>query len=163
MSRFDEKLTGHPVYANTERTVFTKDSPDTLAPAGSADMVLTFRNVHNFHMNDFGEEAFGAFYRALKPGGVLGVVDHRLPEEAEDARMEKSGYMKRSTVVDLAQRAGFELVEESEINANPRDTADYEGGVWTLPPTLAGGDENRERYAAIGESDRMTLKFRKPG
>lgn len=159
---FDEKLAGNPVYANTERTVFAKGNTDTLAPAGTADMVLTFRNIHNFYIGGWAPEAFSAFYTALKPGGILGVVEHRLPEDAEDARMDESGYMKRSTVVKMAEDAGFELVDESEVNANPKDTADYEKGVWTLPPTLTNGETDRDKYVAIGESDRMTLKFRKP-
>lgn len=159
---FDEKLAGNPVYANTERTVFAKGNADELAPAGTADMVLTFRNIHNFYIGGWAPDAFAAFYAALKPGGILGVVEHRLPEDAEDARMNESGYMKRSTVVKMAEDAGFELVDESEVNANPKDTADYEKGVWTLPPTLANGETNRDKYVEIGESDRMTLKFRKP-
>lgn len=162
VARFQEKLAASPVYENTQLTTFGKDDSDGVAPAGSADMVLTFRNVHNWYMGNYAEKAFRDFFAALKPGGILGVVEHRLPEDADDERMKSSGYMKRSTVVEMAQAAGFELVAESEINANPNDTADYERGVWTLPPNFAAGDENRERYAAIGESDRMTLKFRKP-
>lgn len=129
---------------------------------GSADTVLTFRNVHNMVMNDSGARNFKAFYDVLKPGGILGVVDHRLPE-ARDAALEKSsGYVKVSTVRQLAEAAGFEYIGASEINANPKDTADWEKGVWTLPPSLANKDVDRDKYLAIGESDRMTLKFRKP-
>jgi predicted methyltransferase len=138
-------------------------------PDGSADVVLTFRNVHNFRMGyqrpdrqDYTLEAFRQAYRMLKPGGVLGVVDHRLPENADAERERSSGYIKQSTVVRLAQEAGFRLAATSEINANPRDTADWPQGVWTLPPSLRLGDQDRERYLAIGESDRMTLKFVKP-
>jgi len=98
----------------------------------------------------------------LKPGGVLGVVEHRLNEDADSAREESSGYMKESSIIAFAEAAGFRLAEKSEINANPRDTKDYEKGVWTLPPTLRDGDKNRDAYLAIGESDRMTLKFVKP-
>lgn len=135
----------------------------TFAP-GSADVVLTFRNVHNWMMGDdpYGDEAFAAMYDWLRPGGTLGVVEHRLPENAPASREAGSGYMKTSTVIALAEAAGFEYVGASEINANPRDTADWENGVWTLPPVLRGGDVDRDRYMAIGESDRMTLKFRKP-
>ena len=101
-------------------------------------------------------------YRVLKPGGTLGVVEHRLPEEADDARQMTTGYVKVSTVRNLAEKAGFRFAGSSEINANPKDTKDHPEGVWTLPPTLELGDKDREKYLAIGESDRMTLKFVKP-
>ncbi len=133
-------------------------------PDGSADVVLTFRNVHNWRFGgmDKTAEAFQQIYAMLKPGGVLGVVDHRLPEAMDSALEEKSGYMKRSSIVAFAEVAGFKLAGESEVNANPRDTHDYEKGVWSLPPTLTNKDIDREKYVAIGESDRMTLKFVKP-
>ncbi|WP_186402569.1 class I SAM-dependent methyltransferase [Sphingopyxis sp. P1IMeth2] len=133
-------------------------------PDGSADVVLTFRNVHNWRFGgmDKTAEAFQQIYAMLKPGGVLGVVDHRLPEAMDSALEEKSGDMKRSSVVAFAEAAGFTLAGESEVNANPRDTHDYEKGVWSLPPTLTNKDIDREKYVAIGESDRMTLKFVKP-
>lgn len=133
-------------------------------PDGSADVVLTFRNVHNWRFGgmDKTAEAFQQIYAMLKPGGVLGVVDHRLPEAMDSALEEKSGYMKRSSIVAFAEAAGFKLTGESEVNANPRDTHDYEKGVWSLPPTLTNKDVDREKYVAIGESDRMTLKFVKP-
>ncbi|PAL20157.1 class I SAM-dependent methyltransferase [Sphingopyxis sp. GW247-27LB] len=136
----------------------------TKVPDGSADVVLTFRNVHNwrFDGSDNTAEAFRQIYAMLKPGGILGVVDHRLPEAMDSALEEKSGYMKRSSIVGFAEAAGFKLAGESEVNANPKDTHDYPGGVWTLPPTLSQKDEGREKYLAIGESDRMTLKFVKP-
>lgn len=134
-------------------------------PAGSADVVLTFRNVHNLLMNDDPKAAagaFAAFFTALKPGGTLGVVDHRLPEDMDTALEKKSGYIKRSTVVRLVEAAGFKLAGESQVNANPKDTHDHPGGVWTLPPTLTLKDQDRAKYTAIGESDRFTLKFVKP-
>jgi len=142
----------------------------TMAKPGSADVVLTFRNVHNLFMPEDGGAKDGsvarAFFRAafnaLKPGGTLGVVDHRLPEKADNVREQTSGYVKRSTVVALATAAGFKLAGESEINANPKDSADWPNGVWTLPPTLSQKDQDRAKYLAIGESDRMTLKFVKP-
>ena len=160
---FQTKLDGNPVYGNTTLAVFSPgtDKMDTV-PAGTADMVLTFRNAHNFYMADKLDPAMASFFTMLKPGGVLGVVDHRLPEEADDEKMMSSGYMKRSTIVAAAEKAGFTLEGESEVNANPNDTADYEKGVWSLPPTLTNGDTDREKYIAIGESDRMTLRFRKP-
>jgi predicted methyltransferase len=137
-------------------------------PDGSADVVLTFRNVHNWRMGyqrnsqDYSAEAFRQIFAMLKPGGTLGIVDHRLPESADAAREQTSGYVKVSTVRRLAEQAGFRLAGSSEVNANPRDTADWPQGVWTLPPSLRLGDQDRERYLAIGESDRMTLKFVKP-
>jgi predicted methyltransferase len=136
----------------------------TPVPPGSADVVLTFRNVHNWMMGDnpFAEDAFKQIYTMLKPGGTLGIVDHRLPESADSARQRTSGYLKTSTVRQLAESAGFRFAGASEINANPADTADWAEGVWTLPPTLRLGDKDREKYLAIGESDRMTLKFVKP-
>ena len=145
------------------------DGTGTPVPAGTADVVLTFRNVHNWRMGagrpdkqDYSADAFRQMYAMLKPGGVLGVVDHRLPENADAERERTSGYMKVSTVRRLAEAAGFRLAGSSEINANPRDTADWPDGVWTLPPALRLKDKDRERYLAIGESDRMTLKFVKP-
>jgi predicted methyltransferase len=101
-------------------------------------------------------------YAMLKPGGILGVVEHRLPDAADPAREVKSGYLKVATVRRLAEAAGFRFVGASEVNANPKDTADWPKGVWTLPPTLTLKDQDRDRYLAIGESDRMTLKFVKP-
>lgn len=141
------------------------DFPITAAtvPDGSADVLLTFRNVHNWIMDrdaTLADRAFASFFRALKPGGVLGVVDHRLPEDRDGAQEKSSGYLKRSTIVALAEKAGFKLAAESEVNANPNDPAD--GKVWRLPPTLGGDAADREKYRAIGESDRMTLKFVKP-
>lgn len=136
----------------------------TIQP-GTADVVLTFRNVHNLLMSPNAAapgNAFKTFYAALKPGGVLGVVDHRLPEEMDTAKEKSSGYIKRSTVLRLAQEAGFRLAGESEVNANPKDTHDHPEGVWTLPPTYNLKDVDRAKYAAIGESDRFTLKFVKP-
>jgi len=131
-------------------------------PVGSADVVLTFRNVHNLLMQDdpaVAGRVFKAFYAALKPGGVLGIVDHRLPEEMDTAREKASGYIKRSTVIRLAKEAGFTLAGQSGVNANPKDTHDHAEGVWTLPPTYRLKDVDRAKYTAIGESDRFTMKF----
>ena len=138
--------------------------PGTPVAPGSADVVLTFRNVHNWMMGKepFEAEAFRQMYAMLKPGGTLGVVEHRLPENADAAREKTSGYVKASTVRRLAEAAGFRLVATSEINANPLDKTDHPEGVWTLPPNFRLGDKDRARYAVIGESDRMTLKFVKP-
>jgi predicted methyltransferase len=133
-------------------------------PDGTADVVLTFRNVHNWMMGEqpYADLAFRQAFAMLKPGGVLGVVDHRLPETAPAERERTSGYVKVSTVRRLAEQAGFVLAASSEINANSRDTTDHPEGVWTLPPVLRLGDKDRAKYVAIGESDRMTLKFVKP-
>lgn len=138
----------------------------TVAP-GSADLVLTFRNIHNWRFggNDVIAENFRQIFTMLKPGGRLGIVEHRLPETMDSAMEESSGYMKRSSVVAYAEAAGFQLVGESDINANPRDTHDWPRGVWTLPPVSRGAaeDPRRDEYLAVGESDRMTLLFVKPG
>ncbi|MFD1105465.1 class I SAM-dependent methyltransferase [Sphingobium olei] len=134
----------------------------TTIPAGTVDTVLTFRNVHNMVMGGTEAATFKAFYTMLKPGGTLGVVDHRLPEGRDTALEKTSGYLKVSTIRRIAQEAGFEFVGASEVNANPKDTADWPKGVWTLPPVLTQKDVDKAKYLAIGESDRMTLKFRKP-
>lgn len=131
-------------------------------PDGSADAVLTFRNVHNMVMGGTADATFARFFAVLKPGGVLGIEDHRLPEGRDTALEKTSGYLNTSTVIALAKKAGFVLEAQSEVNANPKDTADWPQGVWTLPPTYQLGDADRAKYAAIGESDRMTLRFRKP-
>ena len=147
----------------------TFDGKAAEVPAGTADAVVTFRNVHNWRMGyrregkpDYSLEAFRQMYAMLKPGGVLGIEDHRLPESANAERERSSGYIKVSTVRRLAEQAGFRFAGSSEVNANPRDTADWPDGVWTLPPSLRLKDQDRDKYLAIGESDRMTLKFVKP-
>ena len=128
--------------------------------AGSADAVLTFRNVHNWRSNGQAEGMFQGFFDVLKPGGVLGVVEHRAA--ADVPADDKSGYVGQAQVVAMAQAAGFVLDATSEVNANPRDTKDHPNGVWTLPPGNRHEDTDRAKYQAIGESDRMTLRFRKP-
>ena len=159
---FAEKVA---IYGATKVATIDFKTGASSIPAGSADVVLTFRNVHNLLMQDdpaVASRVFAGFYAALKPGGVLGVVDHRLPEEMDTAREKTSGYIKRSTIVRLAQQAGFTLAGESRINANPKDSHDHPEGVWTLPPTYRLKDVDHAKYAAIGESDRLTLKFVKP-
>jgi predicted methyltransferase len=126
------------------------------------DRVLTFRNIHNWIKDGQLDANLRAFYRALKPGGELGVEEHRAQPGTSMQQMIDTGYVTEAFVIEHAQAAGFVLVARSEINANARDTKDYPHGVWSLPPTYAGGDVDRERYAAIGESDRMTLKFARP-
>ena len=149
------------LYGKVKLSVLTPGALQ-VAPPGSADMVLTFRNVHNWAKAGTVEAMFKAFHDALKSGGTLGVVEHRAKPDTSFEKQIETGYMTEAYVVEIAQKAGFRLVNKSEINANPKDTKDYPGGVWTLPPTLRYGDQDREKYLAIGESDRMTLKFTKP-
>lgn len=133
-----------------------------LASPESADMILTFRNVHNWMATGDAQAVFNSFFAALKPGGVLGVVEHRAnPHKRRDPKA-KSGYVLEKDVIAMAKKAGFKLDAKSEINANPKDTKNYPEGVWTLPPVLRLKDKDRARYLAIGESDRMTLRFIKP-
>lgn len=139
--------------------------PTALSPAApnSVDMVLTFRNLHNWLPKpETAQSMLRAIYTVLKPGGTLGIVDHRADPSLPVDPSAKLGYVNTQAAIDLLQQAGFEYVGSSEINANPRDTRDYDQGVWTLPPTYRLGAKDRERYAAIGESDRFTLRFRKP-
>ena len=161
-SALRKKFAADPAhYGNARIVTFDPRSPVFGAP-GSADLVLTFRNVHNWAEAGTAPAMFKAFFAVLKPGGVLGVVDHRAAEGASLAAVKSSGYLPTDYVVKLATDAGFRLEESSEINANPKDTRDYPKGVWTLPPTLALGDKDKAKYQAIGESDRMTLRFVKP-
>ena len=146
------------------KPVFTSlGAPDyvAIAPPGSADIVLTFRNVHNWSLAKTDALVFKAFFDALKPGGTLGVVEHRANPGTSFEQQVKSGYMTEAHVMELAQKAGFRFVAKSEVNANPKDTKDHPNGVWTLPP-MSRGRLDPEKYLAIGESDRMTLKFEKP-
>jgi predicted methyltransferase len=155
-----DKFAANPEIYQTATLLPFDPSKPVLGKPGSMDAVLTFRNVHNWRGNKQAEGMFKAFYEVLKKGGTLGVVEHRANKDVADD--DKSGYVSEAQVIALATQAGFKLVAKSEINANPKDTKDYPGGVWTLPPTYGQGDKDREKYAAIGESDRMTLKFVKP-
>ena len=163
--RLKKKLDAQPaVYDKVKLGVFEPPAKLSFAPAGSVDVVLTFRNVHNWAANGepVTKAVFQSMYDALKPGGVLGVVEHRLPaSRAFDPKFE-NGYVHVAYVLRIAQSVGFKLQDQSEINANPKDTADHPSGVWALPPTYANKDIDRARFEAIGESDRMTLKFVKP-
>jgi predicted methyltransferase len=159
---FKDKLAGNePVYGRVSVTDFAKGYYD-VAPPASADFVLTFRNLHNWVAGDYVEAALAAFHRALKPGGILGVVDHRARTDRAQDPKAKDGYVREDFAIELVRRAGFELVGSSELLANPRDTKDHPEGVWTLPPTLALGEKDREKYRAIGEADNFLLMFRKP-
>ena len=157
---FAAKLAARPdLYDHVTTSQLGKPDNWTACPPGTADLVLTFRNVHNWMSGDFEAQMFQAFHAALKPGGTLGVVEHRAKPGTSREQMVNSGYVTEAYVIAAAEKAGFKLVGKSEINANPKDTADHPEGVWTLPPSLRLKDQDREKYVAIGESDRMTLKF----
>lgn len=156
------RLAAHP--ARFDKTAFVLFDPKQprFGDAGSVDTVLTFRNVHNWVSAGTADGFFRAFFEALKPGGVLGVVDHRAKPGTDLETMKKSGYLTEALVIELATKAGFVLDARSEVNANPKDTADHANGVWTLPPTNHHDAEDAQKYREIGESDRMTLRFVKP-
>lgn len=163
--RLRAKLEALPaVYDKVKLGVFETPQKFAYAAPGSVDRVLTFRNVHNWAAQGepVTQAVFKSMFEALKPGGVLGVVDHRLPADRPVDPKFESGYVPVAYVVRLAQSVGFKWVDQSEVNANSKDTADHPGGVWALPPTYANKDNDRARFSAIGESDRMTLKFVKP-
>jgi predicted methyltransferase len=160
---YADKLASRPdMYGKA--TVTALQYPNELKPVPdrSVDMVLTFRNLHNWMSRDAAQPMLAAMFRALKPGGILGMVEHRASDNVLQDPYAKSGYVREDYAIALATAAGFELIGRSNINANPKDTKDYPEGVWSLPPTYREGDVNREHYAAIGESDRFTLRFRKP-
>ena len=164
--KFAGRLDTNPAaYGRVEYTFFGQKHIDLASP-GSADVVLTFRNLHNWinpSMNLNVQQMLRSIHQALKPGGVLGIEDHRgnskLPQDPE----ARAGYLRQDFAIALVEKAGFRLVGTSEIDANPRDTADYPRGVWTLPPSYALGDKDRAKYQAIGEADNFVLKFKKVG
>jgi predicted methyltransferase len=159
---FARKLAADPgTYGKVTVTTFAADRHE-IAPPGTADLIVTFRNVHNWMAAHEAEAAFRSFFRALKPGGVLGVEEHRGRTDQPQDPEAKSGYVRQDYAIALAEAAGFRLAGSSDVNANPKDTKDWPAGVWTLPPVLRLGDTNREIYEAIGESDRFVLKFVKP-
>jgi predicted methyltransferase len=160
---FRDKLAAAPdLYGEVVVVEFSSAEP-SFGAEGSADLVVTFRNVHNWTGAGTDQAMFNAFFSVLKPGGVLGVVEHRAAEGTSTEDSAKSGYLTESNVIGLAEQAGFQLAEKSEINANPKDTKDHPNGVWNLPPVLRVAEgEDKAKYEAIGESDRMTLKFVKP-
>lgn len=154
--RLEKMLSESDEYSEVVLSDFTPRRKSELAPENSVDLVLTFRNLHNWKANGV-EQVFKDAHRALKIGGILGVVEHRLPTGV--APESAAGYLSQEVTIAQAKKAGFELADSSEINANPKDTAQYPKGVWTLPPALKLGDKDKAKYIAIGESDRMTLKF----
>lgn len=160
---FAAKLAGTPsLYDRVTTTEFAADRHE-IAPAGTADLVVTFRNVHNWMAQHEDEAAFRAFFKALKPGGTLGVEEHRGRTDQPQDPEAKSGYVRQDYTIALAERVGFKFAGSSEVNANPKDTKDYLEGVWTLPPVFRLGAVDRAKYESIGESDRFVLRFHKPG
>lgn len=160
-TQFRAKVNSNPIYSKVRLGIFQPPTKYAIAPAGSADMVLTFRNLHNWVElgPDKLQEVFKNVHTVLKPGGIFGVVDHRLPASKTQDATASTGYLHEAWVIKTIEAAGFKLVAKSEINANPKDNADHPNGVWALPPVLANKDDKRSEYLAIGESDRMTLKF----
>tara|TARA_Y100001970_G_scaffold180262_2_gene219499 strand:- start:23441 stop:24238 length:798 start_codon:yes stop_codon:yes gene_type:complete len=156
-TNFEKKINSSPMYGRVE--IVNLDS--SLADPNSVDAVLTFRNLHNWIGPNM-DAIFKSSYIALKPGGIFGVVEHRANPGTTLENMKKSGYVTEKYAIDIALSHGFQLVKKSEINSNPKDTKNYPKGVWTLPPSLRLGDQNQEKYKDIGESDRMTLLFKKP-
>lgn len=159
---FATKLSQNPeLYGKVIVTEFGGDRHE-IAPPESADFVLTFRNIHNWLNAGEADAAFQAFYKALKPGGILGVEEHRASTDQPQDPLAKNGYVRQDFAIALAEKAGFKFAGGSEVNANPKDTKDYPAGVWTLPPTYILKDQDKEKYETIGESDRFVLKFIKP-
>jgi len=162
LEEYRQKLAAAPaVYDRVQVVTFPVDGSD-MVPPGTLDMVVTFRNIHNWMGRGTAEQSFRTMYRALKPGGVLGVTEHRGNPDVPQDLTAKSGYVNEDYAIRLIEAQGFRLVAKSEVNANPKDTKDYEQGVWTLPPTYRLGAKDHDKYAAIGESDRFTLRFVKP-
>lgn len=161
--KYADKLASRPDLYD-RATVAALDPPDALKPVpdGTMDMVLTFRNIHGWMRGGTADAVFKSMYDSLKPGGILGVVEHRARTDKPQDPKAESGYVREDHAIALIEKAGFKLIGKSEINANPKDTADHPNGVWSLPPTYQGGDVDRDKFAAIGESDRFTLRFRKP-
>lgn len=163
VQKYQQKLAADPdTYGAVQVRVFDPANGLLDVPAATADRVLTFRNVHNWLRSGSEQKAFELFFNALKPGGILGVVEHRAKPGADLERMRESGYVTEAYVIELAEKAGFVLDGRSEVNANAKDTADHPKGVWTLPPSLRLQEQDQDKYRAIGESDRMTLRFKKP-
>jgi predicted methyltransferase len=162
LDAFQKKLASDPTLYGKASMVTLPANGGDVVPPGSMDLVVTFRNVHNWMADGTAANVFATVFKALKPGGVLGIVEHRGNPATPQDPQAKSGYVNEDYAIKLIEAQGFRLLGTSEVNANPKDTKDYEQGVWTLPPTYRLGDKDRDKYAAIGESDRFTLKFEKP-
>ena len=163
VAAYQKKLDAHPdVYDKVQQAVLMPPNKLQPVPPGTVDLVLTFRNVHNWMPRNSQAQIMQVMYDSLKPGGVLGVVEHRGDPNVPQDPKAKSGYVNEQYAIELAEAAGFVLDAKSEINANPADTKDHPEGVWTLPPTLRLKDKDKDKYLAIGESDRFTLRFIKP-
>ena len=158
-AEYAAKLAADPArYARVQIIDFAPEKPD-FAPPNSADFVLTFRNLHNWMDRGVVDKAIASFHRALKPGGILGIKDHRASTDQPQDPKAKNGYVRQDYAIAMIEKAGFKLVASSEAVANPKDTKNYPAGVWALPPTYRMKDQDREKFAAIGESDRFLLKF----
>jgi predicted methyltransferase len=163
--KYNDMLKATPdLYGKVEVRLIDPPSSLNFGPDGSADMLVTFRNIHGWRADDkpYDDKVYAAAFRVLKSGGVFGVVEHRAKPGTDPAALKGTGYVSEEWVIKRVQEAGFRLAGKSEVNANPKDTKDYPEGVWTLPPSLRLKDKDKEKYLAIGESDRMTLKFVKP-
>jgi predicted methyltransferase len=164
-TKYADMLKANPdVYGKVEQRIIAPPAELNFGPDGSADMVVTFRNIHGWRADDkpYDDKVYAAVYKVLKSGGTFGVEEHRAKPGADPSELKDTGYVSEDWVIKRVQEAGFRFVGKSEVNANPKDTKDYKEGVWTLPPTLRLKDKDKEKYLAIGESDRMTLKFVKP-
>ncbi|HEX7417990.1 MAG TPA: hypothetical protein VF315_08055, partial [Steroidobacteraceae bacterium] len=162
LQNFRDKLSARPdLYDRVIVTAFGPAGAD-IAPPGTVDLIVTFRNIHNWMARGNAPQAFALMYKALKPGGTLGVVEHRGKSGVPQDPKAQNGYVSEEYAITLIESVGFKLIAKSEINANPNDTKDYEQGVWTLPPNYRLGSKDHDKYAAIGESDRFTLRFMKP-
>jgi len=158
--KFKGKLAANPeVYGKVILTEIAPPTKTDIAPAGSVDMVLTFRNVHNWMGAGNSDAMLATMYTALKPGGILGLVEHRGNPEVKQDLKAKSGYVNEAYTIAMVEKAGFKLIDKSELLANSKDTKDHSKGVWTLPPSMRLGNKDQGKYRAIGESDRMLLKF----
>ena len=162
VARFRARIAGEKDRLGTIHETTLGAGHFDIAPPGSADLVVTFRNLHNWMDGGYAEQALAACFTALKPGGILGMEEHRGRNDVKQDPKAENGYVRQDYAIAMAKKAGFVLVGSSEIDANPRDTKDWPKGVWTLPPSLALGEKDRAKYVAIGEGDNFVLKFQKP-